>query len=62
MVDYLKVDQYTLATDETEAIIDREFYRKGYLQERENLPILVTTVHSLCLTMAKVGRIDRKLD
>ena len=54
MVDYLKVDQYTLATDETEAIIDWEFYRKGYLQERENLPILVTTVHSLCLTIAKV--------
>jgi hypothetical protein len=32
---YLKVGQYTPATDETEAVIDREFYGQGYIFKDE---------------------------
>lgn len=32
---YLKVGQYTSATDEAEAVIDREFYRQGYIFKDE---------------------------
>lgn len=43
---YLKVGQYTPATDESEVIIDREFYRQGYIFKDEE--IYETSLDKIC--------------
>lgn len=48
MFKYLKVGQYTSVTDEAEAVIDREFYRQGYIfkDEEPTKPALIKSVIS----------------